>query len=163
MQIAAYHEENYVFILILIKLNGTSLEETFEYCDLGLVTSNTLSWNAHVARVTKFLVLLKDHAEGLKEINTLRTLYYALIRSQLRLRVVPLSFSPDCVERGAKETREKKNCRATYWMRDLARGHFFSRVWNCGGEKPQQQIDHAVNLILFCIRRNHNVCIYSFV
>ena len=31
-----------------LKLDESSLEETSELCDLGLVTSNKLSWNAHV-------------------------------------------------------------------------------------------------------------------
>ena len=35
-----------------IKLNNNTLEETSEFGDLGLVTSNKLSWNAHVDKTS---------------------------------------------------------------------------------------------------------------
>ena len=70
-----------------LKLNGCSLEETYEFCDLGLVTSNKLSWNAHVDKIcskaNKILVLVKRTCKGPKDVNTVRTLYCALVRSQL--------------------------------------------------------------------------------
>lgn len=70
-----------------LKLNGSSLEEMSELCDLGLVTSNKLSWNAHVdklcSKANKILGLIKRTFKGLKDVNTLRTLYCALVRSQL--------------------------------------------------------------------------------
>ena len=68
-------------------LNGCSLEETYEFCDLGLVTGNKLSWNAHVDKIcskaNKILGLVKRTCKGLKDVNTLRTLYCALVRFQL--------------------------------------------------------------------------------
>ena len=70
-----------------LKLNGCSLDETYEFCDLGLVTSNKLSWNAHVDKIcskaNKILGLIKRTCKGLKDVNTLRTLYCALVRSHL--------------------------------------------------------------------------------
>ena len=35
-----------------IKLNDVILKETSEFCDLGLVTSNKLSWNARVDKIS---------------------------------------------------------------------------------------------------------------
>ena len=70
-----------------LKLNECSLEETSEFCDLGLVTSNKLSWNAYVDKIcskaNKILGFIKRTCKGLKDINTLRTLNCALVRSQL--------------------------------------------------------------------------------
>ena len=39
-------------VLSNIKLNNDILEETSEFCDLGLVTSNKLSWNADVDKIS---------------------------------------------------------------------------------------------------------------
>ena len=70
-----------------LKLNGCSLDETYEFCDLGLVTSKKLSRNAHVDKIcsmaNKILGLIKRICKGLKDVNTPRTLYYALVRSHL--------------------------------------------------------------------------------
>lgn len=48
-----------------LKLNESSLE----HCDLGLVTNNKLSWNAHVDKISsqanKILGLIKRTCEGL--------------------------------------------------------------------------------------------------
>ena len=35
-----------------LELNNNILEETTEFCDLGLVSSNKLSWNAHVDKIS---------------------------------------------------------------------------------------------------------------
>ena len=67
--------------------NNHILEETFEFSDLGLFTSGKLSWNAHVDKITskanKFLGLVKRTCKGMKDITALRTLFCALVRSQL--------------------------------------------------------------------------------
>jgi len=56
-----------------LKLNWCSLEETYEFCDLGLVTSNKLTSNPHVDKI----------CSKANKILGLRTLYCALVRSQL--------------------------------------------------------------------------------
>ena len=70
-----------------LKLNDSSREEVSEFCDLGVVTSSKLSWNAHVDKISskanKILGLIKRTCKGLNEVNTLRTLYCALVRYQL--------------------------------------------------------------------------------
>ena len=70
-----------------LQLNNNTLEETSEFCDLGLVTTSMLSWNAHVDKISskanKILGLIKRTCRGLTDVTTLRTLYCTLVRSQL--------------------------------------------------------------------------------
>ena len=70
-----------------IKLNNNILEENSEFCDLGVVTSNKLSWNAHADKISSkantILGLIKRTCRGLNDVTTLRTLYCALVRFQL--------------------------------------------------------------------------------
>ena len=72
---------------IYLRELNSSLEETSEFCDLGLVTSNKLSWNAHLDKISskasKILGLIRRTCKGLKDVNTLRRLYCAFVRSQL--------------------------------------------------------------------------------
>ena len=70
-----------------LQLDNNTLEEISDFCDLGLVTTNKLSWNAHVDKISckanKILGLIKRTCRGLNDVTTLRTLYCALVRSQL--------------------------------------------------------------------------------
>ena len=69
-----------------LQINNHTLQEVFEFFDLGLFTSSKLSWNTHVDKITnakKILGLVKRTCKGLKYITTLRTLFCALVRSQL--------------------------------------------------------------------------------
>ena len=70
-----------------LHLNNCTLESTSEFCDLGLVTNCNLSWNNHIDKITskanKILGLIKRTCRGLKDVSTQRTLYLALVRSQL--------------------------------------------------------------------------------
>ena len=58
--------------------NNNILEETSEFCDLGLVTSNKLSWNAYIDKISdkanNILGLIKIICKGLNDVATLRTL-----------------------------------------------------------------------------------------
>ena len=69
-----------------IKLNDVILKETSKFCDLGLVTSNKLSWNARVDKISskpnKILALIKSTCKCLNDVATVTTLYCALVRSQ---------------------------------------------------------------------------------
>ena len=70
-----------------LQINNHTLEETFEFSDLGIITSSKLSWNAHIDKIrskaNKILGLVKRTCKGTKDITTLRTLFCALVRSQL--------------------------------------------------------------------------------
>ena len=70
-----------------LQINNHTLEETFEFSDLGLIPSSKLSWNALVDKITskanKILGCVKRTCKGMKDITTLRTLFCALVRSQL--------------------------------------------------------------------------------
>ena len=75
-----------------LKLPTSTQESTSEFCDLGLVTKCNLSWNNHIDKITskanKILGLTKRTCRGLKDVSTLRTLYLALVRSQLEFCTV---------------------------------------------------------------------------
>ena len=75
-----------------LQLEGTTLEVTAEFSDLGLLTNHKLSWNSHIDKISskanKVLGLIKRNCRDLKDVSTLRTLYCALVRSQLEYRSV---------------------------------------------------------------------------
>ena len=68
-------------------LNGSVLEEVYEFLDLGLLTNDHLSWKSHVDAITnktnRILGLLRRTCRGWKDTETLKVLYCALVRSQV--------------------------------------------------------------------------------
>ena len=70
-----------------LHLNNNILELTSEFRDLGLVTDFNLSWSTHIDKISnkdnKILGLIKRTCKGFQDVSTLRTLYLALVRSQL--------------------------------------------------------------------------------
>lgn len=74
-------------ILAPLQLGGTTLEVTAEFSNLGLLTNRKLSWNSHIDKMSckanKVLGLIKRNCRDLRDVSTLRTLYCALVRSQL--------------------------------------------------------------------------------
>ena len=70
-----------------LHLNNNILELTSEFRDLGLVTDFNLSWSTHIDKISnkdnKILGLIKRICKGFQDVCTLRTLYLALVRSQL--------------------------------------------------------------------------------
>lgn len=67
-----------------LQLNDNTLEEASEFCDLGLVTTSRLSWNAHVDKISSkannILGLIKRMCRGLNDVSTLRSLYCTLVK-----------------------------------------------------------------------------------
>lgn len=67
-----------------LQLNDNTLEEASEFCDLGLVTTSRLSWNAHVDKISskanKILGLIKRMCRGQNDVSTLRSLYCTLVK-----------------------------------------------------------------------------------
>ena len=63
------------------------MELTSELRNLGLVTVCDLSWSTHIDKISnkdnKILDLIKRICKGFQDVCTLRTLYLALVRSQL--------------------------------------------------------------------------------
>ena len=72
-----------------LKLNGCSLEETYEFCDLGLVTI-VISCPG----MPTLIRFTKRTCKGLKDVHTLRTLYCVLVRSQLEYCTIVWSPHP---------------------------------------------------------------------
>ena len=70
-----------------LHLNNNILELTTELRNLGLVTVCDLSWNTHIDKISnkdnKILGLIKRICKGFQDVSSLRTLYLALVRSQL--------------------------------------------------------------------------------
>ena len=68
-------------------LNGSVLEDVYEFCDLGLLTNHHLSWNSHVDAITnkanRILGLPRRTCRGWKDTETLKVLYCTLVRSQV--------------------------------------------------------------------------------
>lgn len=60
-------------------LNGSVLEEVYEFRDLGLLTNHHLSWNSHVYAITnkanRILGVLRRTCRGWKDTETLKVLY----------------------------------------------------------------------------------------
>ena len=69
-------------------LNGSVLEEVYEFHNLGLLTNHHLSWNSHVDVITnkanRILGLFKRTCRGWKDTETLKVLYCTLVRSQVK-------------------------------------------------------------------------------
>ena len=99
-----------------LQINNHTLEETYELSDLGLITSSKLSWNAHVDKITskanKIIGLVKRTCKGMKDISTLRTLFCALVRSQLEYCTVV--WSPQTARNIKKLERIQR--RAIYFI-----------------------------------------------
>ena len=63
------------------------MELTSELCNLGLVTVCDLPWSTHIDKISnkdnEIIGLIKRICKGFQDVCTLRTLYFALVRSQL--------------------------------------------------------------------------------
>ena len=70
-----------------LHLNNNILELTSEFRDLGLVTDCNLFWSTHIDKISNkannTLGLIKRTCKGFQDVSTLRTLYLALVTSQL--------------------------------------------------------------------------------
>ena len=68
-------------------LNGSVLEDVYEFRDLGLLTNHHLSWNSHVDAITnkanRILGLPRRTCRGWKDTETLKVLYCTLLRWQV--------------------------------------------------------------------------------
>ena len=63
------------------------MEEVKEFKDLGVTTTDNFNWNSHtdiiVPKANRMLGLIKRTCRGLDDTKTLRTLYWALVRSNV--------------------------------------------------------------------------------
>ena len=63
------------------------MESVDVHNDLGLFTTGDLLWNQHVVRITakanRVLGLVNRTCRGLKDIDTMKTLYCSLVRALL--------------------------------------------------------------------------------
>jgi len=75
-------------------LDDSLLEEVkeFKFKDLGVTTTDNFNWNSHidimVSKANRMLGLIKRTCRGLDDTKTLRTLYCALVRSNVEYCIV---------------------------------------------------------------------------
>ena len=71
----------------IYKLDNVELEHVSKEKDVGVNITNSLSWNTHIhaitARANKLLGLLKRTCPLLDDVSVRRSLYLALVKSQL--------------------------------------------------------------------------------
>lgn len=75
------------FSLSNYSLGNSPLEDVKEFKDLGVTTTDNFNWNSHidiiVSKANRMLGLIKKTCRGLDDTKTLRTLYCALVRSNV--------------------------------------------------------------------------------
>ena len=69
-------------------INGAKLNSVSLHRDLGLLTSDVLSWNFHIANITankanSILGLMKRTCRDVNDVTTLKTLYCSLVRPRV--------------------------------------------------------------------------------
>jgi len=65
----------------------SSIQSPNAQSDLGLLTSDVLSWNFHIANITakanSILGLIKSTCRDVNDVTTLKTLYCSLVRPRV--------------------------------------------------------------------------------
>ena len=68
-------------------INGAKLDSVSLHKDLGLLTSDVLSWNYHIANITakanSMIGLIKRTCRDVDDVTTLKTLYCSLVRHRV--------------------------------------------------------------------------------
>ena len=66
------------------QIDGAKLDSVSSHRDLGLLTSDVLSWNYHIANITakanSILGLIKRTCRDVNDVTTLKTLFCSLVR-----------------------------------------------------------------------------------
>ena len=100
----------------IYKLDNVELERVSKEKDVGVNITNSLSWNTHIhaitARANKLLGLLKRTCPLLNDVSVRRSLYLALVKSQLSYATQV--WSPDKIVLKTQIERVQK--RATRWI-----------------------------------------------
>ena len=96
-----------------IKINETCIERVSEFCFLGLVINEHLTWKNHVDtisnKISKYTGILNRLKHFLPR-NILRTLYCSLIQSQLNYCVLVWGFDNKRIERVQKKSVRVITC-----------------------------------------------------
>ena len=97
-------------------LDNSILDEVKEFKDLGVTTTDNFNWNSHidiiVSKANRMLGLIKRSCRGLDDAKTLRTLYCALVRSNVEYcSVVWSPYTKKNIEK-----LERVQRRATKWI-----------------------------------------------
>ena len=98
---------------IEIKVNGTSIERVSEFCFLGLIINENLTWNTHIDKVTNKISKYTGILNRLKHFlpkNIMRTLYCSLIQSQLIYCILVWGFENKRIEKAQKKSIRVITC-----------------------------------------------------
>ena len=100
----------------IYKLDNVELERVSTEKDVGVNITNSLTWNTHIhaiiAKANKLLGLLKRTCPLLNDVSARRSLYLALVKSQLSYATKV--WSPDKI--ALKTQIERVQRRATRWI-----------------------------------------------
>ena len=100
----------------IYKLDNLELERVSTEKDVGVKINNSLTWNTHIhaitAKANKLLGLLKRTCPLLNDVSARRSLYLALVKSQLSYATQV--WSPDKI--ALKTQIERVQRRATRWI-----------------------------------------------
>ena len=100
----------------IYKLDNLELERVSTEKDVGVNITNSLTWNTHIhaitAKANKLLGLLKHTCPLLNDVSARRSLYLALVKSQLSYATQV--WSPDKI--ALKTQIERVQRRATRWI-----------------------------------------------
>ena len=100
----------------IYKLDNLELERVSTEKDVGVNITNSLTWNTHIhaitAKANKLLGLLKRTCPLLNDVSARRSLYLALVKSQLSYATQV--WSPDKI--ALKTQIERVQRRATRWI-----------------------------------------------
>ena len=100
----------------IYKLDNVELERVSTEKDVGVSITNSLTWNTHIhsitAKANKLLGLLKRTCPLLNDVSARRSLYLALVKSQLSYATQV--WSPDKI--ALKTQIERVQRRATRWI-----------------------------------------------
>ena len=100
----------------IYKLDNVELERVSTEKDVGVNITNSLTWNTHIhaiiAKANKLLGLLKRTCPLLNDVSARRSLYLALVKSQLSYATQV--WSPDKI--ALKTQIERVQRRATRWI-----------------------------------------------
>ena len=101
---------------VIYKLDNLELERVSTEKDVGVNITNSLTWNTHIHAITtkanKLLGLLKRTCPLLNDVSARRSLYLALVKSQLSYATQV--WSPDKI--ALKTQIERVQRRATRWI-----------------------------------------------
>ena len=96
-----------------VKINDTSIERVREFCFLGLIINENLTWKTHIDKISNKVSKYTGILNKLKRFlppYILRTLYCSLIQSQLNYCILTWGFDSKRIEKTQKKAIRVITC-----------------------------------------------------